>query len=100
MQCIIAKQSALAKPYLWKFLFSASAQCQVISSLSTYAFGQLKLSDADYFFIGFDASTNDLHFYKVTFGNTAVGWTNKMLLLNLYIDSIIISLALIIKKFI
>ena len=62
------------------FSSPATSQCQQIPNFNAFVFGQLKLSDNNYFMIGYDAlSPYSLHFYKHTFGNTFPDWSLKML---------------------
>ena len=78
----VAAWSADSSAYLWKYLFATtgSAQWQKITAFNTIGYGQLKLSDTKLFFIGSEPlSTYHMHYYKVTFGNTAVDWANKVL---------------------
>ena len=76
---ILSQNSSTSKPNLCKYLFStpASSQCQEITAFSGLAFGSLKISDSQMFFDGLDAS-NNLLYYKVTVGSTAVDWANKV----------------------
>ena len=76
---ILYQNSSTSKPNLCKYLFStpASSQCQEITAISGLAFGSLKISDSQMFFDGLDAS-NNLIYYKVTVGSTAVDWANKV----------------------
>ena len=64
-----------------KYLFSSStsASCQQLTNFSQRAYGQLKLSDTQFFTYAHDPSTYDLHFYKFTFANTSPDWSMKIL---------------------
>ena len=78
---VISKNSN-SLPYLWKYLFStsSSAQWQQVNTISNYAYGQLMINNNEFFISGTDPATPyHLHYYKITFGNTAVDWANKML---------------------
>ena len=45
-----------------------------------FAFAQSKISDTQLFIVGYEpTATYHLHYYKITFGNTAVDWANKIL---------------------
>ena len=77
----IIGQDQNSMAYLWKYLFSAisSAQCQEITIFNLFAYGQLKITDSQFFLIGYEPSPNyHLQIIKVTFGNTAVDWANKI----------------------
>ena len=67
-------------PYIWKYLFSASTSitCQKVPTMSGFAQGQLRITENQFLILGVDASPTDLHFYKITFNNTAVDWATKM----------------------
>ena len=57
-----------------KYLFSSStsSQCQKMSNLASFAFGQLKLSDTSFFLLKNQPPyPYSLHFYKITFASTA-----------------------------
>ena len=78
---IIGQDSNLM-PYLWKYLFTAliSAQCQEISIFNGFAYGQLKVTDSQFFLTGYEPAPNfHLKIIKITFGNTAVDWGNKII---------------------
>ena len=67
---------------IWKYLFSSptTSQWQQIPNFNAYVYGQLKLSDNNYFMIGYDPlSPYSLHFYRHTFGNSSPDWSLKML---------------------
>ena len=67
--------------YLWKYLFSSTttASCQKITTMDVIAYGQLRINDNQLFLIGNEPlSTYHLQYYKITFGNTAVDWANKI----------------------
>ena len=68
-------------PYICRFTGGSSANWQGISILNQYAYGNLKISDSQYFMIGSQPSLYHLHFLKITFGNTNIDWDNKMLCL-------------------
>ena len=76
---LIAKSSSLTSPLIYKWSNSETTQVksQTITNFKEYAFGQYMLSDSELFFFGID-SLSDLHFYKVTFGNTDVDWAYKL----------------------
>ena len=64
-----------------KYLFSSSAtsQCQEIVSIYQYAYGQLKIADGQFYFVGLDPTFPfPLHLNKITFGNSAADWSYKM----------------------
>ena len=66
---------------IWKYLFSSpsSSQCQEISAIFGYAYGQLLLSNSEIFLAGIDSNLNgNLRFLKITFRNTYVDWGMKM----------------------
>ena len=78
---VVAKRTVTSRPYVWKYLFSASttASWQEITAFDSRAWGQLKINDSQLFLTGNEpASTYHLHMYKITFGNTAVDWANKV----------------------
>ena len=54
-----------------------SCTCQSIISFTSAGLGQLKLSDNQFFFIATD-STTSLHFWKLTFGSSAIDWSKTM----------------------
>ena len=67
--------------YFWKYLFSVplSTQWHEITTINSFGFGKIKINDNQYFLSGADPnSPYDLHFYKLTYGNTAVDWANKL----------------------
>ena len=66
---------------VWKYLFSSptTSQCQEIVSIKQYAYGQLKIADGQFYFVGIDpTSSYPLHLNKITFGNSAADWSYKM----------------------
>ena len=65
---------------IWKYIFSilSTWQWQQINSFNNYAFGQLKISDTQFFFLSDDPSTHSLHFYKFTFSSTSPDWADKL----------------------
>ena len=75
----ISGQDISFKVTFCKYLFSSStsASCQQLTNISTYASGQLKLSDTQIFLTGYDLSDNHFH-YKITFANTSPDWATKM----------------------
>ena len=78
---VVSKRTATSKPYVWKYLFSASttASWQEITAFDSRAWGQLMINDNQLFLTGNEpASTYHLLMYKITFGNTAVDWANKV----------------------
>ena len=66
--------------YFKLYLFSTptSAQCHNVPSVFVFPYGQIKISDSEYFFLGIDQAPSDLHLLKVTFGNSLVDWSNKI----------------------
>ena len=67
-------------PYLWKYMFSTSlsAQCQLMNSLYFNNYGQWILSNDKVFIAGsHPVSPYYFHYYKITFGNTALDWVSK-----------------------
>ena len=75
----LAKNTTSSSSNLCKYQFSipTSSQCQIITAISGFVFGSLNISDSQMFFDGLDAS-NNLLYYKVTVGSTAVDWANKV----------------------
>ena len=65
---------------IWKYLYStpASSQWQKLTNFSSYAYGQLKLSDTTFFLIGLDPSSYDLHLYKHEFSSVSPTWALKL----------------------
>lgn len=66
---------------VWKYLFSSptTSQCQEIVSIKQYAYGQLKIVDGQYYFVGIDPTFPfPLHLNKITFGNSVADWSYKM----------------------
>ena len=60
------------------FSSPTSSECQQIN-FSTYAYGQLKISDSTMFMLGVDPSSPyQLHLYKHTFGSTSPDWSLKL----------------------
>ena len=62
---------------MYMFSNPTNAQCQQIIMFKYYAYGQLKLSDATYFIIGYDPSNYNLHMYKLTLAtskNSSILW--------------------------
>ena len=51
---------------MYTFSDPTNTKCQQIQKFKNYAFGQLKLSDASYFMIGYGPYSNNLHMYKLT----------------------------------
>ena len=63
---------------VWKCIFSESTwTCQQLTFLKSLLYGQLKISDSQYFFLSID-STYSLFFTKMTFGNSAADWSNTI----------------------
>ena len=64
---------------LWKYQFSSSTtcQCQQITGIQNYLFGQLKLSDDSFFMLSNDPSYT-LHLFKIAFSSTSPVWARKM----------------------
>ena len=70
------------RAYIWMQVISpsvADANCQYVPSISLYCYGHLKITDSQVFFGGIDSSSKDLHFIKMTLGNTVADWSNKIL---------------------
>ena len=65
---------------LWRYLFSspANVQCQNMPVNNVYLFGQLMLNDNQLFFLYREVTPAAAHFYKITFGSTAMDWANVM----------------------
>ena len=65
---------------IWKYLYSSpsSTQCQQIFNFQNYAFGQLKISDTSFFFLGNDPLSFHLHLYRFTFSNTTPDWASLL----------------------
>ena len=80
---ILFAQSALQNwAYIWMQVILpsvADANCQYVPSIFLYCYGHLKITDSQIFFGGIDSSPNDLHFIKMTLGNTVADWSNKIL---------------------
>ena len=75
---------------IWKYLFSSpsSSQCQEISAIFGYAYGQLLLSNSEIFLVGIESNVNhNLRFLKITFGNTYVDWGMKMVISALFCNT-------------
>ena len=61
------------------FSSPSSSGCQLITNFSSYAYGQLKISDSSMFMLGSDPSSPyQLHLYKHTFGGTSPDWSLKL----------------------
>ena len=58
---------------------STSALCQQIANLNSFSYGQLKISDTEYFVLNYNSADYSLYFFKFTFSMTRVDWANKML---------------------
>ena len=66
---------------IWKYLYSSSlnAQWQQITHFSKFVYGQLKLSDTEFFMLSNDPVTAyPLHFYKFKFSLTSPTWAMSM----------------------
>ena len=60
------------------FSSPSSSECQQISNIYQYAYGQLKISDSSMFMLGVDPySPYQLHLYRHTFGRTSPDWSLK-----------------------
>ena len=67
---------------IWKYLFSQTGitSCQEITTLYTYGYGQLKLSNTQLFLTGADRnSPYNFHAFKITFGSSTSDWSKKIL---------------------
>ena len=62
--------------YIIKYVFSGStANNQQISSINYLTYGQLMISDTEFFFVGSDVnSPYSLYFYKIKFQSTSADW--------------------------
>ena len=62
-------------------MFSSPITCQwqQIPNFTSYAYGQLLLSDTTLFMLGSDPSDYALHLYRITFTNTSPDWSSKMM---------------------
>ena len=78
---MLTGKSATGNLNICKYIFSISnsAQCQEVTSIYLYAYGQLMLSSGTFYFVGYDSISYSLRFYKATFGNAFVDWGNKIL---------------------
>ena len=66
---------------IWKYLHSTSnnAECQKILTIYNYLRIQLMLSNTELFIAGYEPNpSNNLRFWKITFGKTSVDWGMKM----------------------
>ena len=62
-----------------RYLFLSSLYCQTISSINTYPFSQLMLSNTEIFFVGANtASPYPFYYIKVTYESLNADWTLKM----------------------
>ena len=78
---VISQKFSSTNPWIWKFLFSAppSSEWQEISSIYYYAEGAIMLSDSQLFMFSKESSASNVHFYKITFGDTNVNWANQII---------------------
>ena len=77
----ITGQDSTERARIWKYLFTipTTSQCQKITNIKYYLFGQIKLSEVSFFMLGTDPSApGNLHIYKHTFGNTSPDWSLTM----------------------
>ena len=77
------KLTSTSKLNVWRYLFaspSTSSWQEAPTTLETYCYTQLLLSDSQIFFIAVDVGAPYTeHMYKLTFGNTSPDWASKIL---------------------
>ena len=62
---------------IWKYLIENSTWvCKILSSIKSNFYGQLMLSDNEFFFLVFDSAIS-IRFIKMTFGNSVTDWSVK-----------------------
>ena len=79
---IVALNIATARVNIWKYLFASSGTMpwQIASNMGSNVNNQIKISDTQLFFLSLEpTSPYNLQMYKVTYGNTAVDWANRIM---------------------
>ena len=78
---LLQESNGSINSYLWRHIFNpfGNPEWYEIQTVINCGYGQVRISDNQYYFAGNDLSPSDLHFFKVTFGNTIADWGNKML---------------------
>ena len=65
--------------HLWRHLFATGCLWQQIGLISSRAYGQLKVSSSQFYFVGTEASPNyHLHMVKITYGSSVTDWSNRI----------------------
>ena len=77
---ILSSKYSTSELIIWKHVFSnpTDSQCQNMSPIPNYPYGQLMLNDSQFFFIGVDSSSKNAHFFKITYSQQTTDWVNMM----------------------